>query len=61
MFLSSSGCTINMCLSFTDDDRPVAPRREKKKIDFNMVDEEDLLVMKNYQKYKRKQDSAFNQ
>jgi len=37
-----------MNLSFQDEDRPPAPKREKNLIDFDKVDEEDLLVIKNY-------------
>ena len=43
-----------MNLSFGDDDRPVAPKREKKLIDFSVVEEDDLMVIKNYKKYMKK-------
>lgn len=51
---SSTGCTINMNLSFGDDDRPVVAKREKKLIDFSIVEEDDLPVIKNYKKYMKK-------
>ena len=43
-----------MHIYFGDEERPNFVKKKKNLIDFNFVNEEDLLVIQNYQKWKKK-------
>lgn len=45
MFYSQSGCTVNLLISFHDEERPKFLKQEKKLINLDVVDEEELLVI----------------
>lgn len=49
---SHSGCTISLHMSFQDDDRTAVKREKKPAIDFSLVNEDDLEVIKHYNKLK---------
>lgn len=49
-FYSLTGCTVSLTLAYIDDTRSDYIKFEKPQINFDKVAEEDLLVIRNYQR-----------